>query len=192
MFTFCVHEKEAVSPFKKSCDVTPRVGMREDSLKQMFLFLTKSCSNLAIIKVHWRMGISNKILSALCRVVSALVPFTTELGFMLRGMMSARKHHMLKMPWHWHQNDHDGISNHQPCGCLLNLLFRRRWKKTWKLRITGLCAGNSPKPVNSQHKGPVTRKMFPFDGVIMAVVLPSWEFFWGVFCRNGGHVTSED
>ena len=25
-------------------------------------------------------------------------------------------------------------------------------------------------PVNSRHKGPVTRKMFPFDDVIMAVV----------------------
>ena len=45
--------------------------------------------------------------------------------------------------------------------CLLNRLFRRRSKKTSKLRITGLCAVNSP------HKGPVTRKMFPFDDVIM-------------------------
>ena len=30
-----------------------------------------------------------------------------------------------------------------------------------------LCVGNSPGPVNSPHKGPVTRKMFPFDDVIM-------------------------
>ena len=30
-----------------------------------------------------------------------------------------------------------------------------------------LCVGNSPWPVNSPHKGPVTRKMFPFDDVIM-------------------------
>ena len=27
--------------------------------------------------------------------------------------------------------------------------------------------GNSPGPVNSPHKGPVTQKMFPFDDVIM-------------------------
>ena len=64
-------------------------------------------------------------------------------------------------------NDHDGVSNHQPRGCLLNRLFRRRSKKTSKLRVTGLCAGNSPGPVNSPHKGSVTRKMFPFDDVIM-------------------------
>ena len=48
-----------------------------------------------------------------------------------------------------------------------NRLFRRRSRKTSKLRVTGLCAGNSPGPVNSPHKGPVTRKMFPFDDVIM-------------------------
>ena len=29
-------------------------------------------------------------------------------------------------------------------GCLLNRLFRRRSKKTSKLRVTGLCAGKSP------------------------------------------------
>ena len=68
---------------------------------------------------------------------------------------------------HWRHNDHDGVSNHQPHGCLLNRLFRRRSKKTSKDRVTDLCAGNSPGPVNSRHKGPVTRKMFPFDDVIM-------------------------
>ena len=40
-------------------------------------------------------------------------------------------------------------------------------KKTSKLRVTDLCVGNSTGPVNSPHKGPVTRKMFPFDDVIM-------------------------
>ena len=64
----------------------------------------------------------------------------------------------------------DGVSNHQPHGCLLNRLFRRRSKKTSKLRVTGLCVGNSPGPVNSPHKGPVTRKMFPFDDVIMTYI----------------------
>ena len=44
----------------------------------------------------------------------------------------------------WRHNDHAGVSNHQPPGCLLNRLFRRKSKKTSKLRVTGLCAGNSP------------------------------------------------
>ena len=45
---------------------------------------------------------------------------------------------------HWRHNEHDGVSNHQPHDSLLNRLFRRRSKKTSKLRVTGLCAGNSP------------------------------------------------
>ena len=44
----------------------------------------------------------------------------------------------------WRHNDHAGVSNHQPHGCLLNRLFRRKSKKTSKLCVTGLCAGNSP------------------------------------------------
>ena len=44
----------------------------------------------------------------------------------------------------WRHNGRDGVSNLQPHGCLLNRLFRRRSKKTSKLRVTGLCAGNSP------------------------------------------------
>ena len=71
---------------------------------------------------------------------------------------------------HWRHNEHASVSNHQPDDCLLNHLFRRRSKKTSKLRVTGLCAGNSPGPVNSPHKGPVSRKMFPFDYVIMSFV----------------------
>ena len=67
----------------------------------------------------------------------------------------------------WRHNERDYVSNHQPRHCLLNRLFGRRSKKTSKLRVTGLCAGNSPGPVNSPHKWPVTRKMFPFDDVIM-------------------------
>ena len=61
----------------------------------------------------------------------------------------------------WPRNERDGVSNHQRLDCLLSRLFRRRSKKTSKLRVTGLSVGNSP------HKGPVTRKMFPFDDVIM-------------------------
>ena len=44
----------------------------------------------------------------------------------------------------WRHNEHDGFSNHQLHDCLFNSLFRRRWKKTSKLCVTGLCVGNSP------------------------------------------------
>ena len=62
-------------------------------------------------------------------------------------------------------NERDGVSNHRRLDGLLDCLFRHRSNKIAKLRVTGLCEGNSA--VNSPHKEPVTRKMFPFDDVIM-------------------------
>ena len=49
-----------------------------------------------------------------------------------------------KFPLRWRHNGRDSVSNHQPHDCLLSRLFRRRSKKTSKLRVTGLCSGNSP------------------------------------------------
>ena len=68
----------------------------------------------------------------------------------------------------WYHNGRDGLSNHQRLHCLLNRLFRRWSKKIPKLRVTGFVRGVYRSPVNSPHKGPVTRKMFPFDDVIMS------------------------
>ena len=39
-----------------------------------------------------------------------------------------------------HHNGRNGFSNHLPHECVLNRSFKRRWKKTSKLRVTGLCA----------------------------------------------------
>ena len=58
-------------------------------------------------------------------------------------------------------------SYHQPYYCLLNCSFRRRSKKTSKLYVTGFVRGSHQWPVNSTHKRLVTRKIFPFDNVIM-------------------------
>ena len=44
-------------------------------------------------------------------------------------------------------------------------------RKTSKLRVTGLCEGNSSVTGEFPHKGPVTRKMFSFDDVIMESTL---------------------
>ena len=44
----------------------------------------------------------------------------------------------------WRHNERDGVPHYQPHDCLLSRLFRRRSKKASKLRVTGLCTGNSP------------------------------------------------
>ena len=48
------------------------------------------------------------------------------------------------MSLRWRHNERHSVSNNQPHDCFLNGLFRRRSKKTSKLRVTGLCVGNSP------------------------------------------------
>ena len=77
--------------------------------------------------------------------------------------------HVTYMAWQLHtlqrrQSRRDCISKHRRLDCLLNRLFRRRSKKTSKLAIL---KGIPRRPVNSPHKEPVTRKMFPLDDVIM-------------------------
>ena len=52
---------------------------------------------------------------------------------------------MSLMSLRWRHNGCDSVSNHQPRECLLRRLIRRTSKKTSKLRVTGLCAGNSPE-----------------------------------------------
>ena len=44
----------------------------------------------------------------------------------------------------WRHNEHDGVLNHQRLDCYFNRLFKRKSKKTSKLRVTGLCERNSP------------------------------------------------
>ena len=48
------------------------------------------------------------------------------------------------LPLQWRHNDRDGVSNHQSHACLLICSFRRRSEKPSKLRVTGICEGNSP------------------------------------------------
>ena len=73
----------------------------------------------------------------------------------------------------WRHNGLDGISNHQPHHCLLNRLFGRRSKKTSKLRVTGLCAGNSPETGE-----------FPAQKASNAEIVSIWWRHHGKFWHN--------
>ena len=81
----------------------------------------------------------------------------------------------LRRTLQWRHNGRGNVSNHQPHECLLNRLFKenikapRHWPFLW---------GIHREPVNSPHKGPVTRKMFPFDDVIM---------IWANLCQTNLH-----
>ena len=62
-----------------------------------------------------------------------------------RGPRCAGSLHWNDNALRWRHNERDCVSNHQPHYCLLKRLFGRRSKKTSKLRVTGLCEGNSPE-----------------------------------------------
>ena len=66
------------------------------------------------------------------------------LPFVDISMKTRKRCQNINGPLRWHHNGLDGVSNHQPYDCLFNRLFRRRSKKTSKLRVIGLCVGNSP------------------------------------------------
>ena len=74
------------------------------------------------------------------------------------------------VPLRWRHNERDGVSNHQPHDCLL----RRSGADQIKHQSSASLAfvrGINRWTVNSLHKWPVTRKMFPFDDVNMHIPL---------------------
>ena len=84
----------------------------------------------------------------------------------------------------WRHNGRDGVLNYQPRDCLLNRLFRRRSKKTSKLRVTGLCAGNSPMTGEFPAQMTSNAEMFPFDGVIMVKYCSTNHEIWALCIWN--------
>ena len=67
---------------------------------------------------------------------------TTNTLYAIPTLYSQRERYITTLQWR--HNVHDGVSNHQPHECLRKRLFRRRSKKTLKLRVTFLCEWNSP------------------------------------------------
>ena len=90
-----------------------------------------------------------------------------KVGIMVNTQNKNDSRQQFASPLQWGYNERDGVSNHQPHDCLLNLIFRRKSKKTSKLRVISLCEENSPVTGEFPAQRPVTRKIFPFDDVIM-------------------------
>ena len=74
-------------------------------------------------------------------------------------------------PLRWRHNGHDGVSNHQPHHCSLNRLLGADQRKHQSSASLAFVRGIHRGPVNSPHKWPVKRKKFPFDDVIMSLVI---------------------
>ena len=92
------------------------------------------------------------------------------------------QHRVSKRIWHfhvirilndtlqWRHKGRVGAWYHQPPDCLLNRLFRCRSKKTSKLRVTGLCVGNSP--VTREFPAQMARNV---EGKCFHLMASSWH-----------------
>ena len=91
------------------------------------------------------------------------------------------KHMIWNEALQWRHNEGDGVSNHRRLDGLPSRLFRRRWKKTSKLRVTGLCEGNSlvtsefpsQKSSNAENCSIWWRHHELYNSGTRSVVLPS-------------------
>ena len=106
-------------------------------MSEIYLYLYFSTTKKFELRVHWNLVFTpSNLWWYLLHVI--------RLSTANKPLISWFCHHRLCYALEWRHNGHDGVSNHLPNHCLLNRLFTRRSKKTSKLRVTGLCAGNSP------------------------------------------------
>ena len=93
----------------------------------------------------------------------------------------------------WRHNEHDSVSNHQPHDCLHNRLFGPRSKKT-KLRVTGLCAGNSlgtvEFPAQMASNAENVSIWWRHHEVVWKLILFLWWFEWSESGHNFKHDTA--
>ena len=67
----------------------------------------------------------------------------------------------------WRHNGRGSVSNHQPHNCYSTVYSDADQRKHQCSASLASVRGIHRGPVNSPHKWPVTRKMYPFDDVIM-------------------------
>ena len=69
--------------------------------------------------------------------------------------------------WHWLGRSFSSTTVDHMCLIYWTVCSSADQKKTSKLRVTGLCEGNSLVTGEFPTQRPVMRKMFPFDDIIM-------------------------
>ena len=96
-------------------------------------FLAQRASNAENVSIWWHHHATHFVIQSSMVLTQGGLKTASILGNILNGFQSLQ----------WHHNERDGVSNHQRFYCLLNCWFRGGSKKISKLRVTGLCAGNS-------------------------------------------------
>ena len=113
----------------------------------MPLDLTNDNSTLVQVMAWWRQAISHYLSQFSPRFMS---PYGVTRPQWVKSLSpeqscSESRTKLARVPYSLQcHNQRHGITNHRRLNCLSNRMFRRRSNKTSKLRVTGLCEGNSP------------------------------------------------
>ena len=145
-------------------------------LNSLFVLTTTKKSKLHITDTLWRKPLTGSPWwGPVIRIAFPchdVIVWWAAAFLVLHAMSKAYKSNPLES----RRNERDNVSNHRRLHCLHNRLFRHKSKKTPKLRVTGLCEGNTP----------VTGE-FPAQRASNVENVPIWWphhgwFGWGFFC----------
>ena len=117
--------------------LAPSIIRMQFNVQDKLIFKVNILQYKTVHKVSNRMNKHKPIHSEGCSVV-----------FVTANRHPKNQCHTLSWLWdralQWRHSERNDVSNHQLHYCLLNRLFRRRSRKTSKLRVTGLCEWDSP------------------------------------------------
>ena len=128
---------------------------------------------------HWSLALFTRLIGI--RYVTGGFPSQNPINvkkFTCHDVMRAL---MCKWALQWRNNGLDSVSNHQPTIVYSTVYSGSNQRKHQSSSSLAFVRGIHRWPVNSPHKWPVTRKMFPFDDVIMEwPLLSAAQWWWSV------------
>ena len=126
---------------------TQAANLKSSSISFSSLVLATKVSNLSVFPSIWLLYTCTYV--CVCGVCV---------------MCSSLHHRLLQCTLQLRNNEHDDVLNHHRLDSLLNNLYRCRYKNQSSASLVFV---SGRWPVIPPHKAPVTRKVFPFDDVII-------------------------
>ena len=104
------------------------------------------CLNKRLSKQSWGWWFETPLRSLWrhCNAYITDIPYLTDKGELPNVFSGGIKLLNYVLSLQWRHNGRDSVSNHRRDDCVLNRSFSCSSKNTSKLRLTGLCAWNSP------------------------------------------------
>ena len=116
----------------------------------------------------------NRVITGSCCIPKFYTRYSTAINIHSLGHVACRLLlgllswcHGMPCTLQWRHNERDGVSNHRRLDCVQTVCSGVDQRKHQRSTSLAFVRGIHRWPVNSPHKEPVTRKMFPYDHVIM-------------------------